>query len=150
MRETSTKIGTIHIELSHLGQINFFTTGTECLKPRSPQGIRQTDWQNFLSVTQSSRTSAINSTQIFLIDFGKTSGSKNEARVKQSIQIRSFLVKFQKGLFIEIIFIRGTWTQYHPHTSLQLLLGNRILQAMQVKRIADKIFIKFNHKLVAF
>ena len=66
--EASAEVRTVNVNLAELGQVDFLTTGTIDLEARGLQIVTETNREDLLFVTESSRTEAINTGEILLIN----------------------------------------------------------------------------------
>jgi hypothetical protein len=59
MWETSSKVGSIYVDLPELGQVDLLTSGAENLEPGGLESITESHWKHLLLIAESSGTVAI-------------------------------------------------------------------------------------------
>ena len=148
--EARTESCSINVDLSCLGHVDFLAAGTEVLEARSLERITHTDWQDLLAVAQSSWTSAEDTAQEFLIDFGQATWGENVTRMDHAIQIRCLLVELEECFIVEVIVVGLLWGKDHSDAALELVFGELFVEALEIERVADEFIVDLAEELVSF
>ena len=94
LRERTSEVSTIYVDLSELRQVDFFTAWAEDLETGCFQRVWETNRQNLLLITECARACTVGTSKILLVNFGETSGWVNISLVNEPIKVRCFLIQF--------------------------------------------------------
>jgi len=148
--EAGAEASSIDIDLTSFGKVDLLASWTEVLEARGAKGVAEANGENFLAITKCSRTCSIGAIEEFLVDFRESLGIENEAGVDHSVQVRRLLVELEESFVVKIVFVWLLWRQDHPEASLELIFGKFLLEALQVERISNVIFVDLNQEFVSF
>ena len=87
MRETSPEVCTIDINLSGLGNVNFFAAWTVHFETGRSKLVSEAHWECLLAVTKSTRAGPVHANQELVVNLGDASRSVDKSSVKQSVQV---------------------------------------------------------------
>ena len=65
-----------------------------------------------------------------------------------TVQVRGFLVELKEAFILEIFFVWLLLRKNHAEAGLHLVLGELVLQALQVEGVHDELVVHLDKKLV--
>lgn len=80
--EARAECSSVDVHLPGFGNVDFLASWAVVLEPRHLEAVAETDWKDFLTVTQRSRTGAVDAAQELLVNLGKTTRRQNESGVQ--------------------------------------------------------------------